>query len=647
MNKGLLSLSFLLLLFQQISLAQVTPPCGNPPPPGAESCPASCVYCNFDGYMGINNGTPSGGNTVCNQIFLHNDQWFGFVAGTECITINIATSNCNDGNGLQAAFFENCDDDAVACNPGSGGGEGQPLELSYCGFVPGQTYYLMVDGWTGDVCNYEIEVLDGSVTPPPPGQPTVPQGPTQVCPGAVVEYTIPEVAGAGYYQWTTPAGSKINETNSNSLTFPAPEGTTITVTFGNNGGNVCVKVGNACYQPLQACLAVTNKVIPPTVKPKIVICPEDLPFTWDEQPYNAINASGIYNLTSTPYDSYLGCDSLVKQTVEIKFQTTTNIGIKYICDGECFVYNNNSYCDAGSFTEIIPSFFDCDSAIQFTVVKVPALAVIQPVTPINCNSPALQLNSSGSTNGPSITYNWSNTAWTTIGNQSTQNVNSTGTYHLIITNNFAGAACKDTAVIQITGNTTPPGALANGGNITCIAPAVTLQGSSPTNGVNYQWTGPGITPANQNLQNPSVNAIGVYTLNVTNPVNGCVSTDTAQVSGNITAPTASAIGGTITCLQSNVTVTSSTNAPNPLYNWSGPGINAGNQTVQNPTVGIQGTYNVTITNNANGCTATATATVNQDNALPTANAGADKTITCLQTSVTLNGSGSAGAAPVN
>lgn len=645
MKKRLLLLSFS-LLFLQIIHAQVTPPCGSPPPPGAESCPATCVYCNFDGYTGTNNGTPSGGNAVCNQIFLHNDQWFGFVAGTDCITINIATSNCNDGNGLQAAFFDDCDGEAIACNPGSGGGEGQPLELSYCGFVPGQTYYLMVDGWTGDICDFEIEVLDGSVTPPPPGQPATPVGPTQVCPGAVVEYTIPDVPGAGYYTWTAPAGSKINTSNSNTQTFAAPEGTTITVTFGNNGGTVCVKVGNACFAPLQACLNVTNKVIPPTIRPKIVICPEDLPFMWDEQPYNTINTAGVYNLTSTPYDSYLGCDSLVKQTIEVKFPTTTNIGTKYICDGDCFVYNNNSYCNAGTFTEVIPSVFDCDSLIQFTIVKISAVAVIQPVTPINCNSPALQLNSSGSTNGPTITYSWSNNAWTTIGNQATQNVNTTGTYHLVITNNFAGAGCKDTAVVVVTGNTTPPGALANGGNITCISPAASLQGSSPTNGVNFQWAGPGITPANQNLQNPSVNAIGVYTLSVTNPLNGCVSTDTATVSGNITPPTASATGGAITCLQTNVTINSATNANSPAYNWSGPGINAGNQSVANPVVGTQGTYNVTITNNNNGCTATATAMVTQDNALPTANAGADQTITCLQPNVTLNGSGSSGAAPV-
>ncbi len=171
-------------LFWFSAKAQVTPQCPTPPPPGAESCPATCVYCDFDGYMGINNGTPSGGNTVCGQIAIHNDQWFGFVAGTETITIDILTSNCVNGDGLQSAFFAACDEDAIVCNPGTGGGGGIPLTLSYSGFVPGQTYYLMIDGWTGDVCNYEIDVTEGSITPPPPGPATAPPGPHNVCPGA-------------------------------------------------------------------------------------------------------------------------------------------------------------------------------------------------------------------------------------------------------------------------------------------------------------------------------------------------------------------------------------------------------------------------------------------------------------------------------
>lgn len=61
---------------------------------------------------------------------------------------------------------------------------------------------------------------------------------------------------------------------------------------------------------------------------------------------------------------------------------------------------------------------------------------------------------------------------------------------------------------------------------------------------------------------------------------------------------------------------------------------------------MPGPYNVTITNTVNGCTSTGTATVLQDIAVPTANAGADQTISCQQTSVTLNGSGNAAGAPI-
>lgn len=596
--------------------------------------------------MGINNGTPSGGNTVCGQIFIHNDQWFGFVAGTECVTINIATSNCQDGNGLQAAFFDNCQNDALICNPGASGGEGQPLLLTYCNFVPGQTYYLMVDGWTGDVCNYEIEVLDGSITPPPPSQPAVPSGPTQVCPGATVVYTIPEVTGAGYYNWTAPAGSQINGGSSN-VTIPAPNGTQVTVTFGNAGGNVCVRVGNACFLPLMACLPVTNKVIPPTIKPKITLCFEDLPFEWDEQPYPFINSAGTFNLTSTPYDSYLGCDSVIKQTIEVKPKPITNIGFKYICDGGCFVINGNSYCSPGGpFSETLTSSSGCDSIVQFSIIKIPAVAVIGGVQPINCNSPVLTLNSNGSTTAPTITYSWTNASWTQIGNQSTQNVNTVGTYNLIVTNTFGATVCKDTATVVVPGNTTPPGASATGGNLTCLATSVMLQGNSPTGGVNYSWSGPGITPANQNLQNPTVTSTGTYTLTVQNPTNGCTSTATATVTGDNTPPTASATGGTITCLQNSVTINSTTNAATPTYMWAGPGINPGNQNVANPTVLAQGTYTVTITNTINGCSATATATVAQNTGIPTVSAGVDKIITCLSPNVTLNGSGDAGGAPI-
>ncbi len=81
------------------------------------------------------------------------------------------------------------------------------------------------------------------------------------------------------------------------------------------------------------------------------------------------------------------------------------------------------------------------------------------------------------------------------------------------------------------------------------------------------------------------------------------------------------------------------------YNWNGLCIVSGSQS-PNPVVNCPGLYSVTVTNTVNGCTSTASATVTQDIAIPTASAGPDQTISCQQTSVTLNGSGNAGGAPV-
>ncbi|MBL7826952.1 MAG: hypothetical protein JNJ57_10005, partial [Saprospiraceae bacterium] len=607
---------------------------------------SSCVYCDFDGYMGINNGTPSGGNIVCGQISLHNDQWFGFIPQTSSVTIDIISSNCTQGNGLQSAFFDDCSDaDALICNPGCDGCGDQTFSLTYSDFTPGQTYWLMIDGWTGDVCNFEIAVTDGSIVPPAPDPTLQPQGPTQVCPGATAIYTIPESFGAGYYHWTSPAGSSINGLN-NNVNINAPEGTTVTITFGSQGGNVCVQSANSCNPPTPfACLPVANVAIPPTVKPAIVLCNEDLPFTWDEEPGPTIFAPGTYNLTSTPYDSYLGCDSLVKQTVTVKPLLSSNIGTKYVCAGECFQFANDSYCDPGPQAVVIDSYQGCDSVVNFAIAVLTPNAEISGNAPITCNTPGgLTLSAQNYQGGSS--FQWTNTNWSILGGAPTLNVNSTGTYHLVVTVQGGGVVCRDTTEVTVTGNTVPPGAAATNTNINCISTTASLTGSSQTSGVSFLWTGPGITALNQFLPNPVVNQPGPYVLTVTNPVNGCTSTAAVTVLADNTPPAATAVGGLITCVATNVTIDGGSNIPSPGWNWAGPGINASNQHVEDPNVTVAGTYTVTVTNSVNGCSNTATTSVSVNNNIPTASAGANDTLTCTQPNLTLQGAGSTAPDPM-
>ncbi len=630
------------------SQAQIAPPCGNPPPPGAENCQTACVYCDFDGYTGINNGTPSGGNTVCGAIALHNDQWFGFVAGTDFISIDILTSNCQDGNGLQAAFFDACDEDAIVCNPGSGGNAGIPLNIAYGGFVPGQTYYLMIDGWSNDICNFEISVISGSVTPPTPTAPPPPSGPLVVCPGAMTTYSIPPIPGAGYYRWTAPNGASINGMG-NVVTLPSPEGVSVDITFGNAGGVVCVSVGNACTPPITTCINVINQPIPPTILDTVTVCFDDLPYFWEEPPFTPVTSVGTFNLTSTPYDSYLGCDSLVRQTIKVKPQIVTNLGNQFICEGSCFTVNNTDYCQTGGpFFETFESFEGCDSVVRFNITTVPALAQIAPVATLNCANPQITLDGNGSTTGPTVSYVWTNALGAPLGNMITQNIAQPGSYTLVVSNTTGLVTCRDTAQIVVPGNVTPPGVVATGGIIGCLSTnqSVTLQAVSDSLNLNYQWSGPGITPANDNLPNPVVTTPGVYSVVVTNPFNSCTSTDTAAVIADNTPPTALALGDTITCFDPVVTVDVQTNAPNGLFQWSGPGILPGQQSFQNPQVNASGAYVVTVTNATNGCTRADTTMVGMDTAQPTVSAGNDKTITCSITSVVLDGNGAAGGAPV-
>lgn len=662
MRQKLLLLPLLTLIFlQELHGQAVAQPCATPPPAPAITCAAACVYCNFDGVTGINNG--NSGGTVCNgAITLHNEVWLAFIAGTESITVDILTTNCSPAinDGVQVAFFQTCGQPELDCNEGALDAAGIPMSLTYDQFVPGQTYYLMIDGTNNDVCNYEIDVVDGSVTPPPPAAAPQPSGPTVLCPGAVAVYTIPDVEGAGWYRWTAPAGARINATTSNNVQVPAPAGTQVTITFGTNqiSGNVCVQAGNACFAPTApACLPVTIGPAPSLTLDPIEICFEQLPFTWTESPNQTLNLTppGLvdqtFNLISAPpYDSYLGCDSTVRQAVTLKARVIKQLPDINLCQGECYTFplNNVQYC-TGGVTNSVTIMYDnvCDTTYRFRINMVPSVANIQPVAPVDCSSPPVVLNSQGSTTLANAMYRWTNAVGTTLGTGTTQAVPGVGTYNLIVTTTQFGRTCRDTATISVSSNAAFPGATATGGTLTCNNQTVTLQAASMTPGVNYQWAGPGITPANQFLQNPVVNTGGTYTVSVTNPSNGCTSVANAEVLTNNTPPVASAVGDTITCAPNALTATlnGGSTVAGSTFQWAGPGITPANQSQEDPVVTAAGTYTLTVTIPANGCTHTATATVLQNNTLPVVGAGADQNITCQQQSVVLGGSAS-GSGPL-
>lgn len=151
--------------FQSCPIGEVIP---------ANAANEACVLCSLvplDGYTGNSGGfLPA---TIPPQFCgsVENNFWFAFVAPEPIVEFEIEPFNCAGtpmGSGLQAQVYSstNCIADFTAVSncwsPGiTGVGNIIAEDL-----IPGNVYYLMIDAWAGDICDYTIQVLQGLVPLP-------------------------------------------------------------------------------------------------------------------------------------------------------------------------------------------------------------------------------------------------------------------------------------------------------------------------------------------------------------------------------------------------------------------------------------------------------------------------------------------------
>ena len=279
--------------------------------------------------------------------------------------------------------------------------------------------------------------------------------------------------------------------------------------------------------------------------------------------------------------------------------------------------------------------------VSITVNMAPAVyptASIANPGIITCSQPAIQLNGTGSSSGPDISYLW----YAGIGGHivsgvttPTPIVDAPASYTLQVTNTIT--SCVSFASKPVTADLNQPTADAGPSqNISCTMPLATLQGSG-SSGANfsYLWTasnGGNIVSGSTTL-NPVVNGAGDYTLKVTNSTNGCTKTSLVNVTGTA-APLLSTTSGTLNCNISSIKLTTTSNAASPTFSWTGP--NNYSSTQQSPTVNVSGSYIVVVTDSITTCTSTATANVISNTNVPGASATGN-TLTCLVNSVVILG----------
>ena len=258
-----------------------------------------------------------------------------------------------------------------------------------------------------------------------------------------------------------------------------------------------------------------------------------------------------------------------------------------------------------------------------------------PAMAISCVENQVTLDGSGSS-GPDIDVEWTTTDGHIVSGADTYtpDVDSVGTYILTVLNNDNGCVMTDTT--EVTGNNIPPSVSASADMLTCVVVEVNLNANHNAQTPGYAWTGP--NGFSSNLESPSVEEVGEYNLVLTDSTTGCTNTASAMVEINNTPPEADAEGATITCVITTVELDGISGTPDVTYTWTGPNGFTSNE--QDPEVEETGSYDLVVTDPANGCTATAEAVVDEDIDPPTASAETPGTLNCNVSELELDGSGS-------
>jgi len=282
----------------------------------------------------------------------------------------------------------------------------------------------------------------------------------------------------------------------------------------------------------------------------------------------------------------------------------------------------------------------CTATASVNVVLeagVPVVATAVP-GPLNCVTVSLMLSSSGSSNGPNFAYNWS----TSDGNISqgadspNPTVNAPGTYLLLITNTANGCTASATAVVAQ--NTLAPAGLILTGpdTLNCLSNTLELIGDGTGNGV---WT---TTDGNILFSTgfvAQIDAPGIYVLTVSDPDNGCTTTDSVEIAENVQAPSLNiAAPATLNCVLVSVSLNANAMGQNLQLDWQTLNGNIlSGQNNPNPTVNAPGDYTLIVTDLANGCTNSAAVSVAQDTQHPNLAIAVPTTVTCDFPLITVQG----------
>lgn len=625
-----------------------TNPSSPPPICGTNSaagntCAQATPICDLNGYCGNTSASYSAdywsqlNNAFCGSI--ENNSFLKFTASSTTLNLNVWITYSECQKGIQMMVFRasgNCSGSVTSFGCWSPGAPSAgPTAVSFTGLTPGQEYYVMIDGFDGDVCNYVIGVngTNGGVSIPPSVTPLN----SSICLGESVNLTA--TGGNGSYSWG--ASPFLNTTSgANVIATPNAPGTytfTVNSTVGNpncpttanstatinvnpcgcsviasNSGNVCLG-GSISLSATNSSSGSYSWVGPGGFTSNL------------QNPSNIVvpNQAGSYDYTVTFTDQNgISCSSIT--TVVVYSNPTVMPGSSYsVCAGNPAILTatgastytwDNGVSNGVAFTPLVTTTYTvtgvdangCSNTNTVTITVNPLPVVSAGNDQQICSGTSTILTGSGA-----VSYVWDNAV--TNGVAFTPSASATYT----VTGTDANG-CTGTDQVDVTLNPLPSVSAGSDQSV-CAGSTVVLTGSGAST---YVWdngvsNGVAFTPL----------ATTTYTVTGTD-ANGCVASDQVLVTVN-PIPTINGGPDVTVCEGSTITLAATGGT---AYTWDN-GVTNG--VAFTPSVGTQ-TYTV-VDNNPTGCVSSdqVIVTVNPN---PIVNAGADQAV-CQGATVSLSALG--------
>lgn len=608
--------------------------------PTNSSCASATAVCDFNGLCGTTSGStiqdwPGSGLDAC--FGLQNNSFIKFVAASSTASFSVwvptNTSSSFESGGIQMIFFSGtCGSGAVTsygCYPHifpySAGGRPLITVVSASGLTPGNTYYLMIDGFNNDNCTFTIAANTGvnilDITPANP----------VICNGSSVSLTAS--GGNGIFTWSPAAG--LNTTS--GTTVIASPALTTTYTATSTLGGFCPITKDVIVTVNEPPLAPTASV---SAQPTCAVQTGSISIT------APLGATLQYSINGTTYqagtlftgltpgtypvsvkDMATGCVSAITNlavnaapvpappaTASVTVQPTciTTTGTISITApvGATYEYsiNGTTYQAGTLFTGVAPGTYDItvrniasgcvSTAIQVTVNNIPAppsTATASVTAQPTCITATGTISITAPT-GTGLEYSINGTTY-----QPGTVFSGLAPGNYTVTVKEISTGCVSAALLLTVNNVpAPPAAPTVSVTVqaTCSTPTGTIIISAPT-GTGFEYNIDG--SAYQASTTISGVAPGNHSITALNTATGCVSAATQITVNNIPPPPATPIASvtiqpTCTTPSGTVVITAPIGAT-MVYSINGT-------TYQNGTsfTGIApGTYNITAQNSATGC----------------------------------------------